>query len=76
MNRFRSQTGIAGYASYLILPLKYLLAGVGRSCFCVSWMAQEYVITYVQLFILEIAALQPDETGGEDVYIAANLGRR
>ena len=36
-------------------------------------MAQDYVITYVQLFILEIAALQPDETRGEDVYIAGNV---
>ena len=36
-------------------------------------MAQDYVITHVQLFILEIAALQPDETGGENVPIAANL---
>ena len=36
-------------------------------------MAQEYVITDVQLFILEIVVLQPDETRDEDVYIAAAL---
>ena len=36
-------------------------------------MAQEYVITDVQLFMLEIVVLQPDKTRNEDVYIAANL---
>ena len=40
---------------------------------CVPWMAQECVITDVQLFILETLVLQPDETPDEDVYIAANL---
>ena len=36
-------------------------------------MSWKYVITYVQLFILEIVVLQPDETRDEDVYIAATL---
>ena len=36
-------------------------------------MAQEYVITDVQLFTLEIVVLQPDETRDGDVYIAAAL---